>query len=247
MRGRQGRNLSEVSGAHSFQRGGWGSRFNFDNVADRYDRWYNTPHGAIYDRYEKKAINELLRDHTEDKRLLEVGCGTGHWSKFFSTKGCEIIGIDVSERMLTIAKNKKIARSSFHVMDGHSMSFADNSFDIAAAITTLEFASAPDAMIAEMARCVRKPGGKLLFGVLNALSEYNRKRKNEVGSPYASSALFSPEQLKGLLEPLGQMQMIIAGFVPRHGWLLALAPLFELASRLVNNQNGAFIAAKVQL
>jgi SAM-dependent methyltransferase len=247
MCGLQGRNLSTVSGADSFQAGGQGSRFNFDYAADRYDRWYDTPHGAIYDRIEKKVIDKLLRDYTEGKRLLEVGCGTGHWSNFFSTKGCEIIGIDISGRMVTIARNKNIARSSFHVMDGHSMSFADNSFDIAVAITTLEFATAPDVMIAEMARCVRKPGGKLLFGVLNALSEYNQKRKNEAGSPYASAALFSPEQLRELLEPLGQMQMIIAGFVPRHGWLLALTPVFELAGRLVNNRHGAFIAAKVQL
>jgi ubiquinone/menaquinone biosynthesis C-methylase UbiE len=221
--------------------------FNFDNVADRYDRWYDTPHGAIYDRFEKKAIDKLLKDHTEGKKLLEVGCGTGHWSRFFSTKGYEITGIDISERMVTIARNKNIALSSFHVMDGHSMSFADNSFDIAVAITTLEFAADPDAMIAEMARCVRKPGGNLLFGVLNALSEYNQARKKETGSLYASANFFSPEQLKKLLEPFGQLQMIIAGFVPRHTWLLSLAPVFELAGRLANHQHGAFIAARIQL
>jgi SAM-dependent methyltransferase len=221
--------------------------FNFNNVADRYDRWYDTPRGAIYDRFEKKVVDKLLKDQAEGKRLLEVGCGTGHWSKFFSTKGYEITGIDISERMVTIAKNKNIARSSFHVMDGHCMSFADNSFDIAAAITILEFATAPYTMIAEMARCVRKPGGKLLFGVLNALSEYNQKRKNKAGSPYASATLFSPEQLLGLLAPLGQVQMIIAGFVPRQGWLFALAPVFELAGRLMKNRHGAFIAAEVQL
>ncbi len=247
MCGLQGRNLSTVSGADSFQAGGQGFRFNFDYAADRYDRWYETPHGAAYDRSEKTAIDKLISDHTEGKRLLEVGCGTGHWSKFFSTRGCEVIGIDISERMVTIAKSKNIVRSSFHVMDGHSMPFADKSFDIAAAITTLEFTADPEAMIAEMARCVRKSGGELLFGVLNALSEYNQKRKNEAGSPYASANLFSPEQLRELLEPMGQMQMIIAGFVPRHGWLLALTPVFELVGRLVNNRHGAFIAARVQL
>jgi ubiquinone/menaquinone biosynthesis C-methylase UbiE len=173
MYGLQDRDLYTVSGADLFQAGGQGSRFNFDNVADRYDQWYDTPHGALYDRFEKKAINKLLGYHTEGKRLLEVGCGTGHWSTFFSTRGCEVTGIDISERMVTIAKNKHIVRSSFHVMDGHRTSFADKSLDIAAAITTLEFAADPGAMIVEMARCVRKPGGKLLFGVLNALSEYN--------------------------------------------------------------------------
>lgn len=221
--------------------------FNFDNVADRYDRWYNTPRGAIYDRFEKKAVDKLLKNHNEDKKLLEVGCGTGHWSEFFSEKGYKITGIDISERMVTIAKNKNIARSSFRVMDGHSMSFADNSFDIAAAITTLEFAADPNAMIAEMARCVRKPGGKLFFGVLNALSEYNRKRKNEAGSPYASANLFSPGKLKRILEPLGQLQMIVAGFVPQQERFFALSPIFELIGHHSKSRHGAFIAVKVQL
>ena len=244
---RQNRNLSAVLGADVFKAGDWGSRFNFDNIAEQYDRWYDTPHGALYDHIEKKAIHKLLRDPNEGKRLLEVGCGTGHWSTFFSAIGYEVVGIDISKRMITTAKNKNIVRSSFYVMDGHRMSFADKSFDLAAAITTLEFAPDPAIIIAEMVRCVRKPGGNLLFGVLNALSEYNQERKNEAGSPYASANLFSPEQLRGLLEPWGQVQMVIAGFAPRRGGLLALAPVYEFAGRFVKSQKGAFIAAKVQL
>ena len=223
------------------------SRFDFDKIANRYDRWYDTPHGTIYDRFEKKAIDKLLRDHTEGKKLLEVGCGTGQWSKFFSARGFEVTGIDISEPMIKIAKNKNIARSSFHVVDGHRTPFADNTFDIAAAITTLEFAADFEAMIAEMVRCVRRPGGRLLLGVLNALSDYNQERKKSPGSPYALAKLFSPEELRELLKPLGQVQMMIAGFAARQRWLLALAPIFEFVGRLANSQQGAFIAAKVQL
>jgi len=219
--------------------------FNFDNIADRYDRWYDTSQGALYDHVEKKAINKLLRDPNQGKRLLEVGCGTGHWSTFFSARGYEVIGIDISERMITIAKSKNIVRSHFQVMDGRCLSFADESFDVTAAIITLEFAADPEAMVVEMARCVRKPGGQMLFGVLNALSRYNQERQNE--APYALANLFSPEQLWGLLEPWGQIQMIIAGFVSRYGGLLTLAPIYELAGQLVGSQRGAFIAAKVQL
>ncbi|MEJ2704735.1 MAG: class I SAM-dependent methyltransferase [Sedimentisphaerales bacterium] len=178
---------------------------------------------------------------------MELGCGTGHWSAFFSARGYEVVGIDISERMITIAKSKNIVRSHFQVIDGHCLSFANESFDIAAAITTLEFATDPEGMVAEMARCVRKPGGQMLFGVLNALSRYNQERQNEAGGPYALAKLFSPEQLWGLLEPWGQIQMIIAGFVPRRGGLLTLAPICELAGQLVGSQRGAFIAAKVQL
>jgi len=247
MCGLQDTDLRAASSDDTFRGDSRGSRFDFDNVAKRYDQWYDTPHGAVYDRLEKKAIDKLLKDQTEGNKLLEVGCGTGHWSRFFSARGFEVTGIDISERMIQAARNKNIARSSFHMANGHNMGFADNSFDIAAAITTLEFAADPEAMIAEMARCVRKPGGKLLFGVLNALSGYNQERQNRAGSPYASATMFSPGQLRALLQSLGRVQMIIAGFVPRHRRLLALAPVFELAGRLTNHQRGAFIAAKVRL
>lgn len=247
MCGFQDTGLRATSSDDAFRGDSRGSSFDFDHVAERYDQWYDTAHGAIYDRLEKKAVDKLLKGQTGGNKLLEVGCGTGHWSRFFSAGGFEVTGIDISERMIEIAKSKDIARSSFHVADGHSMGFADNSFDIAAAITTLEFAADPEAMIAEMARCVRKPGGKLLVGVLNALSGYNQERQNKTGSPYASAMLFSPGQLRELLEPLGRVQMMIAGFVPRYRWLLALAPLWEFVGRLANSQHGAFIAAKVQL
>jgi len=79
------------------------------------------------------------------------------------------------------------------------------------------------------------------------LCEYNQKRRNRPGSPYASAKLFSPERLSELLKPLGPVQMMIAGFVPRHRWLLVLAPIFEFVGRLASSQHGAFIAAEVRL
>jgi ubiquinone/menaquinone biosynthesis C-methylase UbiE len=223
------------------------SRFDFDKIADRYDRWFHTTRGIIYDRLEKKAMDGLLAGYSGGNKLLEVGCGTAHWSEFFSDRGFEVTGIDISGSMIDVAKSKNIAHASFQVADGHSMPFADNSFDIVAAITTLEFATDAEAMIAEMVRCVRKPAGVLLLGVLNALSDYNQERKDKPDSAYASARLFSPEQLRELLEPLGHVQMTIAGFVPRHRWLFAFAPIFEFSSQLVNSQHGAFIAARVEL
>ena len=82
------------------------SRFDFDVVADKYERWYETTEGTIYDRLEKKAINRYLPQNGKGKKLLEVGCGTGHWSRFFCKRGFEVIdslenspfGIDVERR-----------------------------------------------------------------------------------------------------------------------------------------------------
>ena len=200
--------------------------YDFDKLADSYDNWYSSAVGQMYDKLEKKALDSLVGSHNSGKQLLEVGCGTGHWSRFFSEKGFEVTGIDISEEMIETAGKKNIPNCYFQVADGQSLSFFDNSFDIAAAITTLEFSKNPEEIISEMARCV-KPKGKLLFGVLNSLSPYNQKRQVNTKSVYAYAQLFSPQQLKSSLELFGKVNMRISGFVLRNKLLIRLSPFWE--------------------
>jgi ubiquinone/menaquinone biosynthesis C-methylase UbiE len=223
------------------------SRFDFGLIADKYDSWYESAKGRMYDRLEKKAIGRYLPPGAKGKKLLEVGCGTGHWSQFFSEYGFEVTGVDISERMIDIARAKSIPNSSFQIADGHSLPFADETFDVTAAITTLEFVSDAETVVREMIRCTRKPGGQLLIGVLNKLAPLNRNRKQRPESPYANARLFSPSQLKQLLEPFGRLAMVTAGFVPDHKLFLSLAPLIDKVGRFFHIPYGAFIAAEVKL
>ena len=73
------------------------SMFDFDTIADEYDLWYESAEGAMCDHFEKKAISKYLPKNVKGMKLLEIGCGTGHWSQFFSEYGFEVTGIDVSE------------------------------------------------------------------------------------------------------------------------------------------------------
>ena len=112
-----------------------------------------------------------------------------------------------------VAQNKDIPNASFQIADGHSLPFADNSFDVTAAITTLEFVHSAELVLQEMARCSRKPGGQLLIGVLNALARLNRNRQQSPESPYARARLFSPRHLKELLLPYSPYGVYIAAEV----------------------------------
>jgi len=223
------------------------SRFDFDLLASSYDSWYASRRGTMYDRLEKKAISRYLPPSAKGKKLLEVGCGTGHWSRFFSGYGFEVTGIDISGRMIDIAKSKNIHNASFRVADSHSLPFADETFDVTAAITTLEFVGDAEAVVREMVRCTRKPGGQLLVGVLNVQARLNRNRKQRPESPYSKARLFSPNRLKQLLEPFGQLAMVTAGFVPNQKLFLPLAPLFDTFGRFFHIPYRAFIAAEVKL
>jgi len=222
------------------------TRFDFDKAAGSYDRWYDSARGAMYDRFEKQAFDRLLVNDNQGKNLLEIGCGTGHWSEYFSEKGFEVTGIDISGEMINIAKKKNIPNSRFQIANGQSLPFADNSFSVVAAITTLEFTENPEKMLSEMVRCVNSPG-TLLFGVLNALSTYNQRKKRQQGSVYTWSNLFSPQQLQKLLKPLGKVRLQITGFIPKSDWLIPLSPVLEYIAQLTGSKRGAFIAAEVRL
>ena len=220
--------------------------YDFDKLADSYDKWYDSAAGQMYDRLEKKAFDSLAGECNNGKQLLEIGCGTGHWSRYFSEKEFEVTGIDISREMIATASKKNIPHCHFQAGDGQNLSFFDNSFDAAAAITTLEFSENPERIITEMARCV-KPKGKLLFGVLNFLCPYNQKRQNNTEGMYAYAQLFSPQQLRCMLEQYGTVRLKVTGFVVRKKWPLWLTPFWELLCRKIGSKKGAFIAAEVKL
>jgi ubiquinone/menaquinone biosynthesis C-methylase UbiE len=223
------------------------SRFDFGRIADRYDAWYQAPRGATYDRLEKRAIERLLPPAPDGGRLLEVGCGTGHWSRYFVSRGFEVTGLDISQRMIAVARQKNIASATFEVADAERLPFADETFDVAAAITSLEFMGDAARAVAEMARCAKKMGGTLIVGALNRLSPYNLGKQRNASSMYASAMLFSPADLKNLLKPFGEPVVHVAGYVPRQESLLRLSPVCEWIGHLTGTAHGAFLAAKVTL
>lgn len=223
------------------------SCFDFGKIASRYDAWYRTPRGAMYDRLEKKAIDSLLPATSDGGKLLEIGCGTGHFSEHFAGRGFATTGVDISESMVAVARQKNIRKSEFHVGNAEHLPFADETFDVTAAITALEFVCDPARVISEMVRCVKKPGGLLILGVLNRLSAYNRTKQRKGIRMYALARLLAPADLRDVLRPYGAPEIRVTGFVPREDAFIWLSPLLEWIGRLTGDQHGAFLAAKVKL
>ena len=61
-------------------------------------------------------------------RVLDLGCGPGHHSCFFSKKGFDVIGVDLSENMISIAR-KTSPKVNFEVMDISKLNFSSSCFD----------------------------------------------------------------------------------------------------------------------
>lgn len=229
------------------RRPGHPATFDFDALARRYDQWYDDPRGAAYDRLEKEALARLMPSDGRGTELLDVGCGTGHWTRFFSERGFQVTGIDISPAMVRVAREKGIPGASFAVADAHGLPFDDGRFAVSAVVTTLEFVSRPDVVLGEMVRCTRQPGGLLLVGTLNARARINRRRKAAGKPTYREARLFSPRELEALLAPLGRAQVGAAAWVPQPRWLLPLAPLADALGRWLHLPYGALLVGKVEL
>jgi ubiquinone/menaquinone biosynthesis C-methylase UbiE len=56
------------------------------------------------------AVIELVADVDFAGPVLDVGCGTGEHALLLASRGCEVVGVDVAESALAIARAKAIDR-----------------------------------------------------------------------------------------------------------------------------------------
>ena len=136
------------------------------NVAAEYDQWYQRPGGQYTYALEKELFQRLVQPK-RGQSLLEVGCGTGRNLEFFSELGLDVTGIDSSEPMLQMAAKRLGPGARLLLGEANRLAFDNNSFDIVALITVLEFLPDPTGALKEAARVSR---GKVYIGVLNKAS-----------------------------------------------------------------------------
>ncbi|MBI2859374.1 MAG: class I SAM-dependent methyltransferase [Chloroflexi bacterium] len=130
---------------------------------DRNARFYDIMTRMMEGRKAREWYRKLW-ENVRGPKALEVGVGTGR-SFEYRPKGMDIIGIDLSPRMLSLAKReaKQLGMSvDLREMDVQRLEFADNTFDSVVAACT--FCSVPDPVLGlkEVAR-VLKPEGKVFL------------------------------------------------------------------------------------
>jgi ubiquinone/menaquinone biosynthesis methyltransferase len=148
----------------------------FDTIAGRYDLITRLlSYGQ--DRRWKTRI-AALSAAGPDTRVLDVACGTGDISFMLATRGAHVVGLDVTHRMLQLARTKQ-GSVPFVTGDMLALPFKDEAFDVVT--TGYGLRNVPDIprAIAE-ARRVLKPGGVFLS------LDFNRPASPVVRSAYLS-------------------------------------------------------------
>ncbi len=165
--------------------------FDDREVAARYEEWYAGP-GRRADALEKRLLQKLLVPRAQ--AILDIGSGTGHFTRWFRELGLLVVGVDRSEAMLSEAARRNGA--TYVRGDAGALPFADRSFDVVALITTLEFVSDPARALAEAGRVARCG---LLLGVLNRHSLLAVRHRRSGKPLWKSARFFTPGDLQRLV------------------------------------------------
>ena len=75
-----------------------------------------------------KDVLDLFIKNVDGDKILDVGCGHGRDAKYLSESGFDVVGIDLSCKLLEIARRNAV-KPGFCMLDMRKLSFLDDSFD----------------------------------------------------------------------------------------------------------------------
>jgi ubiquinone/menaquinone biosynthesis C-methylase UbiE len=169
-----------------------GNPFADPELVRGYDRWYGTA-GRRADRSEKRLLRALLNRFPAADEILEVGCGTGHFTRWMNSLGLRVVGLDISAAM--VAEARRLETGLCIEGDALNLPFASDEFDLVILITSLEFTLDPIRALAEAHRVARRG---LILGVLNRRSLLGRQLQDKGSVIWNTARFYTVKELRRL-------------------------------------------------
>lgn len=203
---------------------------------ESYESWYHTPRGGWIGDCEFALLMRMMHP-ANNSSLLNVGCGTGYFSRRFAQSGLRVTGIDPDNEMIAFAQTRD-GTVNYMLGDALSLPFTDRSFDYCTAITSLCFIDDPVHALREMLRITRY---NVTLGLLNRDSRLYKHKHGRGG--YQGARWDSVSDIRRWVTGIGlplHMEVRSAVFFP------GACSLSRIAERWLPNrlQWGGFLAVR---
>ena len=134
--------------------------------------------------------------------ILDVGCGTGRYTRLLEDLVASMVGVDISEKMIHIAKTKtEIA--CYIVADASHLPFKDNVFHIVLSALVVNHIEDPNLFLTEMLRTCRKGGELIMSSIWREGFQEVKEFPEYFGKFTVQEYLYPPNILHKALSGLG--------------------------------------------
>ena len=150
-------------------------RFDAQSVREQWDynaRGWDHAQRTGLDHYRTGLHGPALVEFAGDvtgKKLLDLGCGEGYFSRQMAEQGASVIGIDLSPNQLKFARERESEQPlgiEYREVNATEIAeeFGEESFDVVTACMSLMDMPEPDRVINAAAKVLR-PGGRFVFSI----------------------------------------------------------------------------------
>jgi ubiquinone/menaquinone biosynthesis C-methylase UbiE len=169
----------------------------FEREAAGYDAWYATARGRRADLAEQALLARLLAPFGAARSALEVGCGTGHFTRWLAGKLPGVVGLERAPAMLGEARRR---HPDLRLVQGDALQLPilSRAIDLSIFVISLEFVEDPGLALAEAVRVARQG---VVVVALNRWSPggFSRRWGRDARGPLLGRALdFTLASLRGL-------------------------------------------------
>jgi SAM-dependent methyltransferase len=182
------------------------------NPAD-YDAWYDTARGHWVGETEYRLAAAGLAGKPGES-LLDVGCGTGWFTRRAAADGFQATGLDPSSGWLGFARACSSPALTWVEGDARTLPFADVSFDHVLSIAALCFIDDERQAVAEIVRVARR---RFAIGWLNRASLlYWQKGRHGGSDAYRGARWHTAREVRAMFSglPVQNLALRSAIFLP---------------------------------
>lgn len=183
---------------------------------DKQAKYYNNFTLLTNDIYVKRILN--IGGPFTNKKVLDLGCGTGILSLKLSPFAKEVHACDISEMMVKDFKSRvteqKIKNIKILKTDAHNMEYSKNYFDTIISVLTFHHFSDIDKVMENIRRILKQFGELIIVDIITSPNEEESLLHNscEKIRDFSHKKFFSYKELKNLLKENGFGDLVIERF-----------------------------------